>query len=275
MRIKLKLIPREAKCFIPLNYQHPLSAAIYKILSAANIVYANFLHQKGYLSIDGKPLKLFTFSFLSIPGVKLVNNTLGIFNFPTITLQISSPLIDDFIQNLVIGLFENQELVIGNRQTVGRFTIQTVESLAAPDLVSPVKFKCLSPFVVSTMKERDGRLQTHYFRPDDPELGEALCQSLVRKYETIYHQPPQNDRLTFELDADYVTRKGGSHKVTKLITLKENLEEEATQIKAIYCPFTFTGSIELMQVAWDAGMGSRCSQGFGMIDVVESPINSK
>lgn len=265
MRIKLTLTPFERKCFIPINYQHPLSAAIYKILSAANAEYADFLHEKGYLSTAGKPLKLFTFSYLSIPGVKRIKNMLGIFNFPKITLQISSPLIDDFIQNLVMGLFENQELAIGNRHTVGRFTIQTVESLPTPELVSPAKFKCLSPFVVSTMKERDGRLQTHYFRPDEPELSEALRKSLVRKFETVYHHPPQNDQLSIALDAGYVARKGGPHKVTKLITLKEHAAGETTKIKAIFCPFTLSGSTELMQVAWEAGMGSRCSQGFGCV----------
>ncbi|MBN1349946.1 CRISPR-associated endoribonuclease Cas6 [candidate division KSB1 bacterium] len=269
MRIKLTLAPLERRSFIPFNYQHPLSAAIYKILSTANQQYAEFLHQKGYLTVDGKPLKLFTFSYLFIPRVKVVKNMLGIFNFSAVTLQISSPLIDDFIQNLVIGLFENQELAIGNRYTVGRFTIQAVESLPTPEFAPLTKFTCLSPFVASTMKEHDGRLQPYYFRPDDPELGEALRQSLLRKYETIYHHLPQHDRLALVLDADYVARKGGTHKVTKLITLKEHAAGEATQIKAIYCPFTLSGSTELMQVAWDAEIGGRCSQGFGCVAVVD------
>lgn len=268
MRIKLTLTPSERKCLIPINYQHPLSAAIYKILSAANPEYAGFLHQKGYLSADGKPMKLFTFSFLAIPGVKVVNSQLGLFNFPAVTLQISSPLIDDFMQNLVIGLFQNQELAIGDRSVVGRFTVQTVESLPTPEFAPVTKFSCLSPFVVSTMKARDGRLQAYFFRPDDPELSEALRQNLVRKFETIYQRPPADDRLEFAADADYIARKGGPHKVTKLITLKAHLEDEATRIKAIYCPFTLTGSIDLMHVAWDAGIGNRCSQGFGCVAVV-------
>ncbi len=64
MRIKLTLGPVEKKCIIPINYQYPLSAAIYKILASGSLDYAEWLHQKGYLSPGGKPMKLFVFSKL-------------------------------------------------------------------------------------------------------------------------------------------------------------------------------------------------------------------
>jgi CRISPR-associated endoribonuclease Cas6 len=268
MRIKLTLVPKEKQCCIPINYQYPLSAAIYQILSTASPEYADFLHEKGYLSADGKPLKLFTFSYLFIPGVKRDEDLLVAYNYPVCTLHISSPLIEDFIQHFVVGLFGNQELVIGNQHTVGRFHIQQVESLPVPEFTTETRFKCLSPFVVSTMKEHAGKLMPHYIRPDDPALGAAIRLNLIKKYETIYHQPPDNQELTFSLDQDYVRRKGGPEKITKLITLKEHLEAEATRIRAIYAPFTLAGSTELMQVAWEAGLGTHCSQGFGCVEVV-------
>jgi CRISPR-associated endoribonuclease Cas6 len=118
------------------------------------------------------------------------------------------------------------------------------------------------------MKEHAGKLMPHYIRPDDPALGAAIRLNLIKKYETIYHQPPDNQELTFSLDQDYVRRKGGPEKITKLITLKEHLEAEATRIRAIYAPFTLAGSTELMQVAWEAGLGTHCSQGFGCVEVV-------
>lgn len=269
MRIKLTLIPKEKKCSIPLNYQYPLSAAIYKILYAASNEYADFLHDKGYVSESGKPLKLFTFSYLFMPRVKLQNGRLTCYGSPRCTLNISSPLIEDFIQNLVIGLFENQEIAIGSRDTVGRFLINQVESLPAPDFSDRTKFKCLSPFVLATMKERNGKLMPYYYRPDDPELAEAIRLNLLQKYQTVYKKLPDDSALVFEIDENYVTRKGGFDKISKLITLKENDEKGATRIKAILAPFTLTGSTELMTMAWEAGIGTHCSQGFGMVEVVE------
>jgi CRISPR-associated endoribonuclease Cas6 len=268
MRINLTLIPKEKRCYIPINYQYPLSAAIYKILSAASPEFANFLHAKGYLSADGKPMKLFTFSYLDIPDYRLQENLLILNNYPTCQLKISSPMIEDFIQHLVIGLFTHQELAIGNQYTVGRFHIQQVESLPTPEFKSTTRFKSLSPFVVSTMKEYNGKLTPHYFRPADPGLNEAIRLNLIKKYETIYHQPPENQELNFILDQDYVRRKGGPDKITKLITLKEHSEKEATRVRAINAPFTLSGSTELMQVAWEAGLGTHCSQGFGCVEVL-------
>ena len=269
MRIKLTLIPQEKKCAIPINYQYPLSAAIYKILYSASSEYANFLHEKGYISAKGKPLKLFTFSYLYIPRVRTNNGMLIAYGFPPCYLMISSPLLEDFIQNLVIGLFENQEIEIGNNYTVGRFQITQVESTAAPIFSHCDKFKCLSPFVLTTMRLKNDKLMPHYYRPDDEELGEALRQNLIQKYQTIYKHLPQNQNLNFRLDENYIKHKGGIDKITKLITIKENNELEQTKIRAIFAPFYLSGSSELKTIAWEAGIGNHCSQGFGMINLVE------
>ena len=268
MRIKLTLIPKEKKCTIPINYQYPLSSAIYKILFSASKDYANFLHKQGYLSEHGKPLKLFTFSYLNIPGVKNINNTLTVWGSPPCTLYVSSPLLEDFIQNFVIGLFQNQEVAIGNKYIVGRFIIQQVESIMPPNFSNKAYFKCLSPFVLSTMKERNGKIMPYYYRANDPELGEAVRKNLMQKYKTIYKKAPEDESLHFELDKKYIDRRGGFNKISKLITIKENSETEKTKIKSILAPFSFCGSPELMKVAWEAGMGNHCSQGFGMIDLV-------
>jgi CRISPR-associated endoribonuclease Cas6 len=194
------------------------------------------------------------------------------YSAPPCTLFVSSPLIEDFIQNFVIGLFTNQEIAIGNKQTVGRFTISQVESIAAPDFSENQNFKCLSPFVLSTMKMKNDKLMPHYYRPDDPELAEAIRQNLIQKHQTVYKKLPENQNLNFQLDRNYVERKGGLGKITKLITIKESNEKEQTKIKAIYSPFNLSGSPELNQIAWEAGVGNYCSLGFEMIDVVKQRV---
>ena len=52
---------------IPINYQYPLSAAIYKVLHQADEAYSLFLHETGYRKADSlKTFKLFTFSDLRV-----------------------------------------------------------------------------------------------------------------------------------------------------------------------------------------------------------------
>lgn len=62
MKFKVMLSRKFGKA-IPVNYQYPLSAAIYRIVSKGDAEYARFLHETGY----GKGFKLFTFSQLNVP----------------------------------------------------------------------------------------------------------------------------------------------------------------------------------------------------------------
>ncbi len=267
MRIRLALRPQEKETVIPLNYQYPLSAAIYKILSSSSSEFSAWLHTRGYLTPDKKPIKLFVFSKLFIPGARLKRNLLFAFNRPTCTLIVSSPMLEDFVQNFVIGLFATQKIDIGSKDVVGRFVIEQVETLPTPAFDGTTKFKCLSPITVSTKKEKYGKLQEHYYRPSEPELVEAIRHNLISKYETVYQKQPADSRLEFKLDEEYRQNKGGDAGLSKLIIIKEGTSAE-TKIKAFECPFYLTGSRELQQVAWDCGIGQRNSQGLGMIDVM-------
>lgn len=63
MRFNLTLVSSSNDAVIPINYQYPLSAAIYKVLAEADAEYATFLHEEGHRVGNGlKNFKLFTFS---------------------------------------------------------------------------------------------------------------------------------------------------------------------------------------------------------------------
>lgn len=267
MRIKLTIQPIEQKCAIPINYQYPISAAIYQILNNASPEYAEFLHEKGYISPNGKPLKLFTFSRIWCPTIKRIAATLVIKNRSNCYFQIASPMLEDFVQNFVIGLFQQQQIEIGGPAAVGKFIVNQVETLAEPEFTSETKFVCLAPIVASAKHEHRGKETSYYIRPDDPQLGEAIRKNLVQKFQTIYHHAPNDEKLVLIFDENYLQRKGGYDKISKLITIKEGDEAE-TQIKCFIAPFTLNGSVELIRAAYDCGIGEKNSLGFGMIEVV-------
>ena len=256
MRLKLILSPQENPTYVPINYQYQLSAAIYKVLAKASPAYADFLHQRGYPAPSGKLLKLFTFSRLWIPNVRRQGTKLTAGRRSSWILQVASPMLDEFVQNFVLGLFESTEIVVAG----GRFFIEQVETLPMPEFKETTHFKCLSPIVVSTMRERGGKLMPYYYRPHDPALSEAIRQNLLQKHEAIHQCPPDDERLSFTIPEGYKPK-------SRLITLKEGTPEE-TQIKAFETYFDLTGSVELMRVAWECGVGEKNSQGFGMVEVV-------
>ena len=268
MRIKLTLKPKDRSCAIPINYQYPLSASIYRILNHASPDYADFLHKKGYISPGGKPMKLFTFSRIWCPNIRRMGAILSIDYRRYCTFQIASPMLEDFVQNFVIGLFQQQEIKIGGPHTVGRFMITQVETLPLPIFESETKFSCLSPIVVSTMHEYEGKLTPYYFRPDDQQLSEAIQNNLRRKFETIHNKSAADLSVLFEPDQQYIKdREKQGKRVTKKITIKEG-DLEATDIICVEVPFTLKGSRELMEVAYECGIGEKNSMGFGMIEVV-------
>jgi CRISPR-associated endoribonuclease Cas6 len=266
MRLLLSLLPLAPQPSVPVNYQYYLSSAIYRLLALASPEYATWLHEAGYQSAADRYLKMFTFS-LDIPAANFVQGRLVAGNLRPWRLKISSPMEDDFVQNFVLGLFQRQELEIRAQNMTTRFLIEQVEALAPPVFQSEMRFLTLSPIVLSTKREHKGKLQAYYYRANDAELSEAVRKNLLTKYEIIFGASPENDRLEFIIDADYVVRRGGPDKVSKLFTIKEGTPEE-TQIKGIVCPFTLRGNPDLMRVAWECGVGEHTSMGCGMVEAV-------
>lgn len=259
MRIQLCLKPQSKLTAVPINYSYPLSAAIYRILRQVVPDYATFLHDKGYAAPSGRLMKLFTFSKLWIPNVRLKGGIL----FGTggnWMLQMGSPIHDEFVRNFLLGVFQSSTLTLASRNVRADFLVAEVRILPSPKFKDITRCKCLSPIVVSTMHEKNGRLRPYYYRPYDEGISGALEKNLLQKYEIIYGKNPEDHRMGFRIDP-FANPK------SKLITLKENTDEE-TRIKAFESYFLLEGSPELMQVAWECGLGEHTSQGFGMIDVV-------
>ena len=54
MRLKIKFELSGKKQVLPLNYQYPISAWIYRVLSKADEEFTNVLHNEGYKLDNGK-----------------------------------------------------------------------------------------------------------------------------------------------------------------------------------------------------------------------------
>jgi CRISPR-associated endoribonuclease Cas6 len=63
MKFSIRLTPIAAENIIPINYQYPLSSALYRIIAKGDAKNAEFLHGTGY----GKGFKFFTFSQINCP----------------------------------------------------------------------------------------------------------------------------------------------------------------------------------------------------------------
>ena len=236
---------------LPINYNYFLTGVIYGFLSESDPEYADFLHQDGYEQ-ENRRFKLFTFSQLMAKRREIGGNQIH-FRSPLTWCVSSSQQL--FLENFAATLVQTGTLQIAGH----RLQVQDVEVLRQPRFSSQMTFRCLSPITMSTKRERDGQLGTHYCFSDDPQLSELVRQNLIRKYEAVYRQPPQEKSFAMTFDQAYIDKKKG--RVTRLVDFK------GTKIRGILSPFHVIGAPELIHIGYECGFGDKNSMGFGMVEI--------
>ncbi len=236
---------------LPINYNRFLTGIIYKFLSESDSEYATFLHDGGYAA-ESKLFKLFTFSQLMAKRRRISGANIRFGS--SLTWYVSSPMAQ-FLQHFADTLLSTGVLALKQH----RLPIEDVSLARVPRFREEMEFRCLSPVVMTTVRDYNGQQAMHYCRPDDPAFSELVRQNLLRKHEAIHGTSPSDDRLTFRFDDSYIRKRAG--KVTRLIDYR------GVKIKGVLCPFRVSGSPALIQTGYDCGFGDKNSVGFGMAGV--------
>ena len=250
MRIKI-LSDVGSGITLPINYNHLLAGVIYRFLAESNPEYAFFLHNEGY-GTEQRRFKLFTFSQLMAERRRITHEKIHFRS--TLTWYVSSP-VETFLSHFADTLLTEGKLTLRGHQ----LAVKDVTVPRTPRFQSEMRFRCLSPIVMSTVREREGRQSMHYCLPDDPALSDLIRQNLIRKHKVIHNRPPHDDTLTFQFDENYIAKRQG--RVTRLIDFK------GIKIKGVMCPLTVSGSPELIQIGYECGFGDKNSAGFGMVEI--------
>ena len=236
---------------LPINYNHLLTGVIYRFLAESNPEYASFLHNEGY-GAEPRRFKLFTFSQLMAERRRVMGTRIRFDS--TLTWFVSSP-VETFLSHFADTLLTEGRLTIGGHQ----LQVRDVTIPRTPRFQSEMRFRCLSPIVMTTVRERDGKQSMHYCLPDDPAFSELVRRNLIRKHEVIHNRPPSDDAFTLQFDGNYIARRQG--RVTRLIDFK------GIKIKGVLCPLRVSGSRALIQTGYECGFGDKNSAGFGMVEV--------
>jgi len=208
---------------------------------------ATFLHEKGYQS-GNRMFKLFVFSrLLGKFTAKKEKNTIS-FN-EKIKLVISSP-VDEFCQSIANGLLTKGCLRLGSIDVeVEKMMVQQLKVQE-----EQVVLRTLSPVVAySTFLRPDGRKYTCYFQPGDPDFASLVENNLRKKYQAFYGKKAPV----------------GEVKVRRLGQVRQHvMNYKGTVVKGCSGKLAVSGPVELLQMAVDAGMGSKNGQGFGCMEMV-------
>ena len=266
MRIKIVLAPVTEPSFLPLD-QDALASLIYRTVALVAPEYAEFLHEQGYRTGDPanpsprKTFKLFTFSRPYLPDT-LLNKGMderAWFARGNVTWQVSSPKLE-FMQALATGLMTQGVVTIGDRLGEAQFSVESIEEMLPPLMMTEMRCTTLSPVIVSVAEtDASGVRRKQFIRADDLRFGSLVAANLKEKYRALFGVEP-NGEVNFTFDREYIQRRGGVERVSKLVLYK------GTKIKAWQAPFTVTGEAELIRLGWECGFGEANSKGFGMVE---------
>lgn len=235
---------------LPLNYTYELSSVVYKIFSKSDKEFAVWLHENGFSS-GNKKFKLFTFSRLHVPLFRIEGEFMHILS-DTVEWQISF-LPERSTLEFISGVFQNQTFELGTRQANVRFNVYEISVMPPPIFPETMEFETLSPICISLRRENE---KVDYLSPDNPEALPIIRQNLLNKY-FAFHGKEYDSKFDFNFE---VLSKPKS----VLVTIKSNTPQQ-TRVRGFMCRFRMTAPLELMKVAYDAGVGEKGSTGFGMV----------
>lgn len=243
--MRLEIILKGKNNFkVPFNYNHILSSIIYNKI--ADLDFATELH-------TSKSFKFFTFSQIHIPKRKIVKDGI-LAKDGVISFYISSP--NDFlIKSLVDGFLEDLEINFQNQ----KLKIQKIEALRTPDFSTKNEFETLSPIIVRTKKEVDGKLKIWDLAPSD-KFFNSLENNLIKKYLKFNNITETNKKIKIYSDMNFVKRKR--------ISIPKG--DNTTHHRAYMMDLILEGDADLIEFAYDVGIGEKNSMGFGMIKLAKN-----
>lgn len=240
--LKMRMDPSSPA--VPIHYNYLIQAAIYAALPEEM---AAHLHDQGFAA-GKRVFKMFSFSRLM--GRFTLDKQTGTIVFPgEISFVITSPDMEFFL-TLVNNLLTRGQIKVGQSLLLIeeiRFEEQVVDG-------EVLTVRTLSPVVAySTLLRPEGGRYTCYYQPGEGEFDKLITANLAKKFEAFHgRRAPEGEVRARPLDRPrlHVTSYKG------------------TVVKGYTCRLKLSGPRELLQIALDAGLGGKGSQGYGCVEKV-------
>lgn len=157
-----------------------------------------------------------------------------------------STIEDKFIEYVVNNLLLEGIDIRGERIHVDKIELK-LNTTNFGKIITKSPIVTYSTFVVNSRKK------TYYYNPKEKEFQEILANNLVKKYIAYFGKEPKNKYF----------------EITPVSNLKESIViYKGTVIKGWNGIFKISGSDELINIAYDTGLGSKNSQGFGCFEFI-------
>ncbi|MGB9977454.1 CRISPR-associated endoribonuclease Cas6 [Thermovenabulum sp.] len=248
MRLKISFISKDP-VILPVHYNYIIQSFIYNNLSKE---FSDFLHNQGF-KLGSRSFKLFTFSRLLGKFEMLPQQKIKIFS--PFDIIVSSP-VDKFIRDFASSLMKNDNFSFLGQ----RIEVQNISVISELDRLEgniEILIKMLSPVVVYKTFMNGSDKKTYYFSPEEEKFSKLIKENLLKKAELLQLNNIENIDLkispVYEMNQNYC----------KIIKYK------GTVIKGWMGIYRIQTDTKLFKVAYDSGLGSKNSQGFGCFEIVK------
>ncbi len=249
MRCVIELGTTNSVFRLPLAYNSLLQGFIYRHLDK---LLSTWLHEEG-TPLGKRRFRFFTFSRL-----------LGKYHIEGDRIEFSGPVKfhigsvhEKLLQSLAEHLLKNPQVQLGNSSC----EIRSIEVEPLPDLSGPVKVRTLSPITTySTLTAGDGRKKTYYYNPFEREWEEQLLANLKRKARAL----GWGEARLAGLEGAHIRPVRVDKRNLRIMRYRNTVIKGWTGVYELALPKPF------FLLAYDAGLGAKNPQGFGMVEVMES-----
>lgn len=245
--MKLKISFQSDKSIkVPFGFSEYQQALIYSFLDRVS---SEWLHETGF-KYEKRTFKFFTYSsFLEKPKILKKEKA---FVFPNSVSFIVSSSVDWIIKQVA------QNIIISEKVRFGKNNLIVSGLEIIPDKKikkSKVRINAISPIEVhSTLEKKNGEKKTYYYSPAEKEFSEMINNNLKKKWTALYQE-----ECLYNLKIDPV----------RVEFCKEQVRVfKKTVIKGYSGHYFIEGEPQFLEFAISAGLGSRNSGGFGMVEVV-------
>lgn len=240
MRIKLKIT--FDRLVLPINYNNIIQGFIYNNISDEK--FRNFLHNKGF-KYEKRSFKLFTFG--RIEGNYRINKKESSISFESPVYLTISSVVDEFVNDFGNTILNEQELYLGKN----RISIESMEAENKQINKNVIRVNMLSPAVTYSTVNLHGHKRTIYHSPGDELFKKLTYENLKKKYSIVYGEEIEDDSFNII-----------PKKVRSVIT-----KYKGFIIKGWLGELEIQGNKKLLKLAYDVGLASKNSQGFGCFEI--------
>ncbi|HIC95846.1 TPA: CRISPR-associated endoribonuclease Cas6 [Candidatus Bipolaricaulota bacterium] len=249
MRIVLEFAPSDGKLSLPLHYNSEVQGLIYRNLDRA---LSRWLHDEG-MPLGKRRFKFFTFSRL-----------LGRYRINGDTIEFSGPVRvhigsvhEEILESLALHLLREPQVRLGKEPC----EVAGIEVEPLPRISRPMLVRTLSPITVyRTLYTAEGKRKTYYFNPSEEEWEELILANLRRKARALGWEKPRLEGLT----GAHIRPVRVGKRDERIMRYRETVIKGWTGIYELDLPEPF------FLLAYDAGLGAKNPQGFGMVELFGS-----